>query len=97
MSTKSKKLLSVVGLGYVGLPLAVEFAKNREVVAFDINADRVKQLKGFNDVTGECSDKEIKAAKKIKFTNNDADLDGIWSWTIWHPDRGLVLISILFT
>ena len=75
MSTKSKKLLSVVGLGYVGLPLAVEFAKNREVIAFDINADRVKQLKGFNDVTGECSDKEIKAAKKIKFTNNDADLD----------------------
>ena len=47
MSTKSKKLLSVVGLGYVGLPLAVEFAKNREVVAFDINTDRVKQLKGF--------------------------------------------------
>ena len=45
MSTKLKKLLSVVGLGYVGLPLAVEFAKNREVVAFDINADRVKQLK----------------------------------------------------
>ena len=53
MSTKSKKLLSVVGLGYVGLPLAVEFAKNREVVAFDINADRVKQLKGFNNCSYE--------------------------------------------
>ena len=36
--------ISVIGLGYVGLPLAAEFAKKRKVIAFDINKDRVKQL-----------------------------------------------------
>ena len=46
MINKSKDLeLAIVGLGYVGLPLALEFAKKRKVIAFDINENRVKQLK----------------------------------------------------
>ena len=51
-SKQSKRILSldscnlaVIGLGYVGLPLAVEFGKNREIIGFDINPDRVNELK----------------------------------------------------
>ncbi|OFY51449.1 MAG: UDP-N-acetyl-D-galactosamine dehydrogenase [Bacteroidetes bacterium GWF2_41_31] len=56
-----KKKIAIIGLGYVGLPLAVEFAKNRLVVGFDIKTSRIKELTEGHDPTLEVSDEELKA------------------------------------
>jgi UDP-N-acetyl-D-glucosamine/UDP-N-acetyl-D-galactosamine dehydrogenase len=61
------KKIAVIGLGYVGLPLAVEFAKKREVVGFDINRERIDALKAGNDWTREVESNELKAAQKLSF------------------------------
>ena len=66
--------LAIIGLGYVGLPLAVEFGKVREVIAFDINRQRIKELLNHHDATRECMSDEISDAKYIKFTSNVDDL-----------------------
>ena len=77
--------LGVIGLGYVGLPLALEFAKKRKVIGFDINKMRVETLnKGF-DKNQEHSDEEIKKAKKLNFTNNKKDLELINCFIITVP------------
>ncbi|TBX25540.1 Vi polysaccharide biosynthesis protein VipA/TviB [Jiulongibacter sediminis] len=59
----------VVGLGYVGLPLAVEFGKKYPTMGFDINKDRIKELKNGFDRTKETSAKDIQSAKHLTFTN----------------------------
>ncbi len=56
MHTLSDIRLAVIGLGYVGLPLAVEFAKQREVLGFDINQARIDALRSGHDATLEVSD-----------------------------------------
>lgn len=61
--------ISVIGLGYVGLPLAVEFGKIRDVVGFDINNERIKELNRGIDTTLEVNNDELKNAKKLSFTN----------------------------
>ena len=61
--------IAVIGLGYVGLPLAVEFGKKRNVVGFDINEKRIESLKQGKDSTLECSETEIKDAKYVSFTS----------------------------
>ncbi len=66
--------VAVIGLGYVGLPLAVEFSKVVDVVGFDTNPSRVKKLKAFNDETLEVSSEEIEKSNNLTFTN---DLEGI--------------------
>jgi len=68
--------IAVIGLGYVGLPLAIEFGKNREVIGFDINKSRIDELKKGKDSTLECSLEELQEAKYISFTSN---LDAIVS------------------
>src|SRR5690554_6775060 len=68
------KKIAVVGLGYVGLPLAVAFGEKREVVGFDINAGRIAELKDGVDFTREVSREELAAASKLSFTDS---LDGI--------------------
>ena len=60
--------IAVIGLGYVGLPLAVEFGKQRPVVGFDINQLRVKELREGVDNTLEVSNEELKATANLKFT-----------------------------
>jgi UDP-N-acetyl-D-galactosamine dehydrogenase len=60
--------LAVVGLGYVGLPLAVEFGRKRPVVGFDINARRIEQLLSGEDITLETSREELAAATHLSFT-----------------------------
>lgn len=60
--------LAVVGLGYVGLPLAVEFGKHRSVVGFDINQPRIDALNEGRDGTLEVNDDELKAAKHLSFS-----------------------------
>ena len=62
--------IAVIGLGYVGLPLAIEFGKNREVIGFDINKSRIDELKKGKDSTLECSLEELQEAKYISFTSN---------------------------
>ena len=57
--------LAVVGLGYVGLPLAVEFGKKRSVIGFDINARRIDALKAGHDHTLEVSDAELAEAGQL--------------------------------
>ena len=69
-----KMQLAIVGLGYAGLPLALEFAKKRNVVAYDINSQRIKNLQIGFDKNREFSKKQIKQIKKIQFTNNQNDL-----------------------
>lgn len=66
--------IGVIGLGYVGLPLAVEFGKFHHVVGFDIKAQRIAQLKGGRDVTLEVSDEELAAASRLEFTCDPDDL-----------------------
>src|SRR6187431_2983335 len=66
--------IGVVGLGYVGLPLAVEFGKQFDTVGFDINAGRIAELKAGKDSTLECSPAELKAARKLKYSANLKDL-----------------------
>jgi UDP-N-acetyl-D-galactosamine dehydrogenase len=66
--------LSIVGLGYVGLPLAVEFGRKRPVVGFDINQRRIDELKAGNDFTLETTQEELVAAKHLRYTTNLDDL-----------------------
>ncbi|HEV8078804.1 MAG TPA: NAD(P)-binding domain-containing protein, partial [Marinobacter sp.] len=66
--------LAVIGLGYVGLPLAAAFGCKRPVVGFDINSQRVQQLKDGVDLTREMSPQELADAKYLSFTT---DLEAI--------------------
>ncbi|MEO9483341.1 MAG: nucleotide sugar dehydrogenase [Ekhidna sp.] len=68
------KSISVIGLGYVGLPLAVEFGKNRTVVGFDISKQRISELNSGLDRTLEVESHELKEAKKLSFTCDVKDL-----------------------
>jgi UDP-N-acetyl-D-galactosamine dehydrogenase len=68
--------VAVIGLGYVGLPLAVELGKHYDVVGFDINSKRVKELQAGFDRTGEASSEQIQSSKGIRFSDT---LDAIAS------------------
>lgn len=68
------KKIALIGLGYVGLPLAAEFGKKREVIGFDINKNRIDQLKKKIDPTLEISKKEFTEATYLNFTSNPKDL-----------------------
>ena len=66
--------LAIIGLGYVGLPLAVEFGKRRPTVGFDINAPRIDELKSGHDRTREVEPAELAEATQLIYT---ADLEDI--------------------
>ena len=66
--------LAIIGLGYVGLPLAVEFGKLRPVVGFDVNQKRINELKTGQDYTLETEKEELRAAKLLSFSTNTEDL-----------------------
>ena len=66
--------IAVIGLGYVGLPLAVEFGKIRAVIGFDINEGRIDALRAGRDSTLEVSAEELMAARQLSFTTDIADL-----------------------
>lgn len=68
-----KKNIAVVGLGYVGLPVAVAFGKENNVIGFDINTQRIEELKNNIDCTNEVTTNDLKEAN-IKFTNNKKEL-----------------------
>ena len=66
--------IAIIGLGYVGLPLAAEFGKHRSVVGFDINKARVAELRSGHDQTLEVSSDDLKAATQLTYTTNLEDL-----------------------
>lgn len=66
--------IAIIGLGYVGLPLAVEFGKKRPVLGFDINAARIAELQSGQDHTLEVSPEELKTASHLSFSSNPEDL-----------------------
>ncbi|CAM5443107.1 Vi polysaccharide biosynthesis UDP-N-acetylglucosamine C-6 dehydrogenase TviB [Thauera mechernichensis] len=68
------KTLAIIGLGYVGLPLAVEFGKHRPVIGFDIDPDRIAELQSGCDHTLETTPAELAAATQLHCTANTADL-----------------------
>lgn len=74
MLTKDEVKIAIVGLGYVGLPLAVEFGKVRPVVGYDINHKRLIDLEAGIDSTKESSKEELAKAKYLTFTSNPSDL-----------------------
>jgi len=77
--------LAVVGLGYVGLPLAVEFGKQRPVLGFDINAARVAELQSGRDHTLECSADELRAASQLRYSHDPAELKSCQVFIVTVP------------
>ena len=72
--TIKKNTIAVIGLGYVGLPLAIEFGKKRKVIGFDLNKDRVNELNKRKDSNLEISAQEFKRSIYISFTNDTNDI-----------------------
>ena len=68
------KTIAIIGLGYVGLPLAVEFGKQRAVIGFDINPKRVAELQAGHDQTLECNAQELAEAKHLRYSCDLAEL-----------------------
>ena len=76
----NSKKIALIGLGYVGLPLAVEFGRKRSVIGFDINQHRINDLKNYVDSTLETTSEELKYATHLSYTSN---LDDIKDCTIF--------------
>ena len=66
--------VGVVGLGYVGLPLAIAFGKKINCIGFDISNEKINQFKNRCDLTGEVSEEDFKTAKHLTFTTDPSDL-----------------------
>lgn len=77
--------IAVIGLGYVGLPLALEFGKQRPVLGFDINAERVAELRAGQDHTLEVSPEELKASAYLRFSGNPVDLTACTIFIVTVP------------
>ena len=83
---KSKSFdVGIIGLGYVGLPLSVEFARKRNVVGFDVNKTRIEELKRGIDSTNEVKKEELLAANFLKLTANINDLRNCNCYIITVP------------
>lgn len=85
MATLQSIRLGIIGLGYVGLPLAVEFGKHRSVVGFDINHVRIEELNNGFDRTGEVSADDIQLAKQAVFTSDTESLSACNCYIITVP------------
>jgi UDP-N-acetyl-D-galactosamine dehydrogenase len=77
--------IAIIGLGYVGLPLAVEFGKSRQVIGFDINQKRIEELEKGHDATLEVSDKELATASGLKFSSSLNDLENCNTFIVTVP------------
>lgn len=74
MKTLEQSTLAIIGLGYVGLPLAVEFGKHLPTIGFDVNKARIEELKDGNDHTLETTPEELRHAKYLSYTDHLEDL-----------------------
>lgn len=85
MNLNKNTRICIIGLGYVGLPLALSFEKYFDVIGFDINNLRIKELKKKNDVTREVSKNDLLKAKTIFFTSNEKDIKKIDIFIVTVP------------
>jgi UDP-N-acetyl-D-glucosamine/UDP-N-acetyl-D-galactosamine dehydrogenase len=85
MSQLSGVKVAVIGLGYVGLPLAVAFAKKFPVLGFDINSSRIKELESGVDSTLEISSSELRGADYLSFSCNETDLTSCNTFIVTVP------------
>ena len=81
---EGKTKLAIIGMGYVGLPIALEFSKDIEVVGFDIDNELISSLKAGRDPKGETADEEFQN-KKITFTTDESDLKNISVFIVAVP------------
>lgn len=81
---QKKSKLAVIGLGYVGMPIAVQFAKKIGVIGFDINKAKIAEYKKGHDVTGEAGDEELKKTK-LFFTSEESDLKNVSFYIVAVP------------
>lgn len=77
--------IAIIGLGYVGLPLAVEFGKSRDVLGFDIDRGRVEQLVSGHDRTREVDAKELSEASRLRFSCDPEDLGSCQIFIVTVP------------
>lgn len=77
--------LAIIGLGYVGLPLAVEFGKKRSVIGFDVNSKRIDDLRAGFDSTLEITLDELRNALHVRFTTNPDDLKSANCYIVTVP------------
>ena len=80
-----KKEIVVIGLGYVGLPLAVNLSEKFSVIGFDISIKRTSELQQFNDSTKEISSLKLKKAKKLVVTSNRVNIEDKYIYIITVP------------
>ncbi len=85
MLTVNTAKIAIIGLGYVGLPLAVEFSKSRTVVGFDINQQRIDELHKGTDVTLEVEPQDLNASEHLHFTSNLEDLRDCNTYIVTVP------------
>lgn len=71
---KSDDIVAVVGLGYVGMPLAVEFGKKRTTIGFDLSSSKIESYKKYVDPTGELSPEQLKSAEHLSVSTDPASL-----------------------
>ena len=81
----NQKKIAVIGLGYVGLPLAVEFGKKYDVVGFDVNEARIVALQGGHDATLEVSDTELADARGLRYSCSADDLEDATIFIVTVP------------
>ncbi|HEY3408015.1 MAG TPA: nucleotide sugar dehydrogenase [Propionicimonas sp.] len=85
MTELSELTIAVVGLGYVGLPLAVEFGRRQDVIGYDINVRRVAELESGYDATLEIAEGEFAAANRLRVTADPAELAGADIYIVTTP------------
>jgi UDP-N-acetyl-D-galactosamine dehydrogenase len=81
----SQKTVAIIGLGYVGLPLAIEFGKQRTTIGFDIDQGRITELQSGQDHTLECSSEELQSASKLTYSANAQDLKSAQIFIVTVP------------
>lgn len=77
--------IGIIGLGYVGLPLAVEFGKILDVIGFDINQERIQELKSGHDRTLEVDSAELKSATNLTYSSNPQNLNAVNYFIVTVP------------
>ncbi|PTE75044.1 nucleotide sugar dehydrogenase, partial [Staphylococcus gallinarum] len=76
--------IAVIGLGYVGMPLAVAFSKHFDVIGFDVDKDKIEKYKNYIDPTGEIGEEGLRQTN-MKFTDNETDLENADFYIITVP------------
>ena len=82
---RSQDFLAIVGMGYVGLPLAVAFGATRPTIGFDINEIRIKELQNGSDRTHETTKSQLRSAKHLIFTSTASDLNKAHNFIVTVP------------